>query len=102
MDLLPTFAKLAGGNAPTDRIIDGKDIRPLMFGNPGAKSPYDAFYYYLMGQLQAVRAGKWKLYLPLENRWRNSSKRGAEGFVELYDVMDDPGETSNLAASHED
>ena len=36
---------------------------------PDAKSPYEAFYYYYLEQLQAVRAGRWKLYLPLSN-WR--------------------------------
>ena len=27
MDILPTFTKLAGGTVPTDRKIDGGDIR---------------------------------------------------------------------------
>jgi arylsulfatase A len=30
MDLLPTFAYLAGTKPPEDRTIDGKDIRPLL------------------------------------------------------------------------
>src|SRR5207247_3296038 len=38
VDMLPTFAKLAGGAAPDDRPIDGKDIRPLLFGENGAKT----------------------------------------------------------------
>ena len=56
---------LAGTQLPTDRIIDGRDIWPLMSGQPGSKSPHEAFYFYRGEQLQAVRAGKWKLYLPL-------------------------------------
>ena len=56
MDLLPTFAKLAGTKPPADRIIDGKDIQPLMRGKKDAKSPHEAFYYYYMTQLHAVRA----------------------------------------------
>lgn len=66
MDLLPTFAKLAGGAAPTDRKIDGHDISPLIYSQPGATSPYEAFYYYRQDQLQAVRSGPWKLFLPID------------------------------------
>ena len=68
MDLLPTFAKLAGTSAAGDRIIDGKDIVPILRGDDGARSPHEAFYYYQRGQLQAVRSGRWKLYLPLPDR----------------------------------
>ncbi len=37
IDMLPTFAKLAGGKVPTDRVIDGRDIWALMSGKPRAK-----------------------------------------------------------------
>ena len=63
LDMLPTIAKLAGGNAPTDRVIDGHDIRDLIHGVEGAKSPTDAYYYYQRTQLQAVRSGPWKLHV---------------------------------------
>lgn len=62
MDLLPTFASLSGGKVPDDRIIDGKDISPLLFGHSDAKTPYEAFFYHSKETLQAVRAGKWKLH----------------------------------------
>jgi len=64
MDLLPTFAGLAGAKVPDDRTIDGKDILPLLTGAPGARSPHEAFYYYNYLRLNAVRSGKWKLVLP--------------------------------------
>ena len=85
MDFLPTFAKLAGGEAPSDRIIDGKDIRPLILGEADARSPHEAFFYYLRNELQAVRAGKWKLHL-------------REG--QLYDLAADIGETTDVAEAH--
>ncbi len=63
MDLLPTIAKLIGGKLSAHRI-DGKDIAPLLTGEPGAKTPHEAFYYYAGEQLQAVRSGDWKLHFP--------------------------------------
>jgi len=100
MDLLPTFARLAGAEVPTDRIIDGHDILPLMTGVVGAHSPYEAFYYYYMAQLQAVRSGKWKLYLPLQAKWQNFSGRTTASAAELYDLEADLRETRNLAKAN--
>ena len=100
MDLLPTLARLAGAELRADRIIDGRDIRPLMTGKAGARSPYEAFYYYYMGQLQAVRSGKWKLYLALEAKWQNFSGQTKTSAAELYDLEADLRETRNLAKEH--
>lgn len=86
IDILPTFAGLAGASAPNDRIIDGRDIWPLMAAKRGAKSPHDAFFYYRINELQAVRSGKWKLKLP----------------EELYDLESDISESRNIAAQHPD
>jgi arylsulfatase A-like enzyme len=92
MDFLPTLARLAGAEPPADRIIDGKDIRPLIFGVPGATSPHDAFFYYLGDRLQAVRRGPWKLHV-----WRDGT-----ALCELYNLEKDLGETRNVAADHPD
>jgi arylsulfatase A-like enzyme len=62
MDLLPTFASIAGGKLPNDRVMDGKDISPVLLGKEGAKSPHNTYYYYLVGKLAAVRSGEWKLH----------------------------------------
>jgi arylsulfatase A-like enzyme len=102
MDLMPTFAALAGTTAPTDRIIDGKDIRPLLMGRSDAKSPHEAFYYYQMDQLQAVRSGKWKLHLPLKPKKRNWGKPEPEGPLLLFDLDADIGEKTNVADQHPD
>lgn len=107
MDLLPTFAKLAGTQAPTDRVIDGHDIRDLMHGVSGAKSPTTAFYYYRRTRLEAVRSGKWKLFVPMpvDNKWAHYSK--AEDVVEisqpmLFNLDQDIGETTDVAVAHPD
>ena len=102
MDLLPTLARLAGGREPSDRIIDGHDIWPLLSGQADAVSPYEAFFYYYMKQLQAVRSGKWKLYLPLEGKQRNFRGDTQPGEIALYDLLADVAETRNLAESNPD
>jgi len=101
MDLLPTFARLGGtGILPVPR--DGKDIWPLLSGEDGAKSPYDAFFYYYLGQLQAVRSGHWKLYLPLDKKWVSFGGQTRPAPAELYDLKADIGEKSHLAAQQPD
>jgi len=94
MDLLPTIAAITGAQAPTDRILDGKDIRPLLFGDRGAKSPHEAFYYYRDERLQAVRSGRWKLHT-YRPEWE-----GAEHAPLLFDLESDIGETKDVAAEN--
>ena len=86
MDVLPTFARLAGTSAPADRKIDGVDVWPVLVGNP-AKAPRDTFFYFRGLTLEAVRSGAWKLHL-------------ASG--ELYDLASDIAEAKNVAAAHPD
>jgi len=100
IDLLPTFARLAGTKPPSDRIIDGKDIWPLMSGKKGAKSPHESFYYYQIDQLQAVRSGKWKLHLQLKSKKRNWGKPIPSSLLQLYDLKADIGEKNNVADDH--
>lgn len=78
MDLLPTLTKLAGGEVPDDRVIDGKDIWPLLAGKPDAKSPHEAIYYLRGRGVSGIRVGDWK-YLAEEP----SDKRGSKVEVEL-------------------
>jgi arylsulfatase A len=85
IDILPTLVKLAGGEVPADRKLDGGDIWPILAGQPEAKSPHDVYYYYRGLNLQAVRSGDWKLHLEKE---------------ELYNLKDDIGESTNVARQH--
>lgn len=102
MDVLPTFAALAGGRLPA-HPIDGKDIWPLLAGQAGAHTPHEAFFYFQGDQLQAVRSGAWKLYLPLAARKGAVGKAVAGNAVaRLYDVSEDASETRDRAAGHPD
>jgi arylsulfatase A len=87
IDILPTLTNLAGGEVPTDRIIDGGDIWPLLIQAEDAVAPHDAFYYYRGFKLEAVRQGPWKLRL---------------GKNELYNLDDDIGEENDVSTSHPD
>ena len=84
MDVLPTFAALAGTSAPAGRTIDGHDISAVLKGDLERPSPYEAFYYYRGYELRAVRSAKWKLHTS----------------GELYDLDADIGESSDVAAEN--
>ena len=101
MDLMPTIAFLAGTEPPKDRIIDGKDIRTLIL-EEDAKTPYEVFYYYQEQQLQAVRSGKWKLFLPLDTIYKNHPhfKKGEEYKPLLFDVVADYSSSVDVAEQH--
>ena len=96
MDMLPTFARLAGAELPTDRVIDGKDIWPVLTGT--AKSPHKVFFYYGDNELKAVRSGKWKLHLSLPHKKGDNSPPETA----LYDLESDIGEKTNVLAKHPD
>ena len=95
MDFLPTFARLAGTTPPSDRIIDGRDMCPLLFCEPDTYSPHEVFFYYAADYLDAVRVGKWKLFVG-----RHGWEENENNICELYDLDTDIGETNNLAAKY--
>jgi arylsulfatase A len=109
IDLLPTVAALAGAERPA-LPIDGRDIRPLLFGEADARSPHTAFGGWYDGQLGYVRDGRFKLVLP--HRYQSLAGRPggangrpapyqqAEAKQALYDLRADVGETTDVAAAH--
>jgi arylsulfatase A-like enzyme len=88
-----TFAELAGGDPPEG--TDGISIVPTLLGR-GVQRDHDLLYweFHSKGSSQAVRMGRWK---GVRN---NAAKPGAT--IELYDLEQDPGETTNAAAAHPD
>lgn len=113
LDILPTLAALAGAEPPSDRVIDGENIRHLFHGEFDQANADKAFYYYLRVHLQAVRQGNWKLHIP-----RDKEPIGAAPFARnihigqsdrvgfdvpfLVDLESDIGETRNVADQHPD
>ncbi|MEL6194706.1 MAG: sulfatase [Bacteroidota bacterium] len=83
MDLFTTIVKVAGGELPTDREIDGHDLFTWLVGQEERYE--DVFYYGWSGRVEGVREGDWKL--------RISQKEG----VQLFNLAQDVGERVNLA-----
>lgn len=107
IDLFPSLAKIAGGEIPSDRVIDGIDVSDLLLGKT-KKSPRDTFFYYMCNNLEAVRVGDWKLHVSRrpgagkpssEHDGTKDSLPLTEGNVEvkeLYNLREDIGETNNV------
>lgn len=95
MDLLPTFAKLAGAEVPTDRVIDGKDISAVLMKHE--KSPHEVFFYHKVNELQAVRSGKWKLHIAITTGNKRKRRKAA-----LFNLETDIGEKKNLISENPD
>ncbi|XP_015419454.1 PREDICTED: steryl-sulfatase, partial [Myotis davidii] len=68
MDIFPTVAKLAGSQLPEDRIIDGRDLMPLLQGET-QRSDHEFLFHYCNFYLNAVRwhppnsSSVWKAFL---------------------------------------
>ena len=95
-DLFPTCLNIAGVPLPDDRIIDGKDILPLLKGE--ASSPRDTFVYYDVRTPVAVRYQHWKYcrrhLIDIAPYW--PTKQGPF----LFDLESDPNESYSLIESN--
>ncbi len=110
IDVLPTLAGLVGAPLPA-RPIDGKDIRPLLLGEPGASSPHEALFFWWNRHLEAVRSGRWKLHFPHDYRSLDGPA-GSDGIpskyiqrsigLSLFDLDADRSETTDVAEEHPD
>lgn len=107
VDFMPTMLELAGVRAPSHLPLDGRSLVPLLEG--GDELGREAIYWHFPVYLEnwnyphmrdphwratpctVVRAGRWKLIEYFED-WS----------VELFDLENDIGETSNVADLHPD
>ncbi|HKK63497.1 MAG TPA: arylsulfatase [Bacteroidales bacterium] len=91
-DIMPTFAEVAGITAPDN--IDGISFLPTLLEKDTQKQ-HDILYWEFHGRggKQAVRQGNWKAV-------RLNYLRPEETTVELYNLKDDPSESTDLADEH--
>ena len=94
-DLFPTCLHLAGVPLPADRIIDGKDIMPVLA--EGSSSPHDTLYFYDTRALIAVRHQQWKYHrrFRTDNAGYFPLKQGPF----LFDLEADSNESYSLVES---
>lgn len=108
IDLLPTMAHLAHASLP-DHPIDGRNLWPLLSGDPNARSPHERFLFYWGRHLHAIRSGDWKLHFP--HQYRSLKGEPGQGgkpgpYIQkrtelaLYNLRDDIGEQNDLAKQH--
>ena len=112
IDILPTIAELTGADLP-ERKIDGKSVWKVWTGETD-ESPQEAYFcYYRVNELQSVRYKDFKMYFPHTYRSLNGRPGGTNGLpvayeqlkveeIELYDLSNDIGETTNVADQHPD
>jgi arylsulfatase A-like enzyme len=99
IDVLPTLATVFGSELPKGRILDGRDLGPLL-ANPNATPVRDTHLYFTAAQkLEAIRQGPWKLFLLDPAKRKDEPVRTAPA---LYNVVDDPAELTNQAGQQAD
>jgi arylsulfatase len=110
IDLLPTFAKVAGASAPSGAakaattFIDGLDLTSFLT-QPGAPSPRETFLYHNGARLTAVRHKDFKLVFA---RPAGGEMSYMPNFVtshieelpspQLYQLSTDPTESTDVSA----
>lgn len=125
-DLFPTVLGLAGLELPRDRVIDGRDLWPLLGGASDA-TPHDALFFFNANVVDGARGGRWKYYrwvnlytwpVPLDKA-NTLAGRSAHAYTYtdpqtgetahlvthdplLFDVVADSNESYNVAAAHPD
>lgn len=91
LDFYPTLLELAGVRIPESQIVDGVSLAELLQGT-GALAKRTLYWHYPHYSNQggkpggAIREGDLKLIESYEN-----------GYLELYNLKDDLGETNNLS-----
>jgi arylsulfatase A-like enzyme len=99
MDIYTTCLELAGAELPTDRVLDGVDLTPLLFGT--GPSPRNSVLYYRGTYLMAARLGPWKAHFFTQPAYGpGADKRTAHDPPLLYQLEWDPGEQHDVAADH--
>ncbi|MEQ8764848.1 MAG: sulfatase [Planctomycetota bacterium] len=96
LDLLPTFAQLAGAKLP-ETTLDGVDLSPVLAGTgPGARS---SMIFYRGAEIYAARLGNHKAHWITRSGYGGDAAKPHDPPL-LFDLAIDPSESHNLAEAH--
>ncbi len=98
-DILPTLADLCNGELPTDRIIDGKSLLPLLNNeNPDFNNRSMARSWVRGGPKKydniSIRNDKYKLV-------GNTEETSSIDRFELFNILKDPYEQNNIVSTNQ-
>lgn len=97
-DWLPTLLELVGGKDRIPADIDGISFAPTLLGDKQEPRPFLYREISESGGQQSVRVGDWKA---VRQRLNPGPKAKLDpGPVELYNLADDPSETTDVAGAH--
>ena len=88
---------VAGGEIPKDRVYDGFDISPALFGE--GPSPRREMFYYWGEELWGARVGDFKLHFTTKTEYVGQQPERHDPPL-LYHLGHDPGERHNVAGQH--
>jgi len=98
LDLFPTIINLAGGKIPEDRILDGYDLYPVLFGT--GQGPRNEMYFYQGAQLYAVRVGNYKAHFKTKTAYTDQLEPEIHEPPLLFNLGHDPAEKFDIAAEN--
>jgi len=93
MDLYPTFANIAGGEVPKDRMIDGIDQTNFFLGEKET-SNRDGLIVYMGKDIFGVKWKNWKINFKEQDNILTATQN--YGMPRIYNLYKDPGETMNV------
>ncbi len=93
LDLFPTILGMTETPLPQDRVIDGKDILPILKGE-STQTPHDRLFVIKDKKIVAVRQGDYKYHVRTNSDMGNFSRAKQGPF--LFDLSDDPREAYSL------
>ena len=97
-DYFPTVLEVLGLQVPPDRPYDGISLLPLIEGRMPQRPKPIGFQF---GQQAALLDNRYKLvYNSAQKRPRSDNGAVPTAEYELYDVLDDPGESKDIADEH--
>ena len=99
-DLLPTVCDILGIHPPTDRVIDGTSILPLLYTNATTRNKSIAWAFKVLGKFDT---GNYQAAISSDqHKLIGVYDRGKLQEPALYDIVNDPFEQHDISAKHPD